>query len=66
MKLYKTTYTPADFTVAMPTWCGSADEASKGRTALKKDHPGCKPTTETHDVPTDKVGLLGWLNKNAV
>lgn len=63
MKLYKTTYNNDG--VINSTWTGSADAASKDRTALKSQHRGSKPTTETHDVPTDKTGLLGWLNKHA-
>lgn len=71
MKLYKTSYKiiafdPSDPHTQRHVWEGSADAASKGRTALKAEHNGCKPTTETHDVPTDKTGLLDWLNKHAV
>lgn len=71
MKLYKTSYKILANDILGPypqrhVWEGSADAASKGRTALKAAHSGCKPTTETHDVPTDKTGLLDWLNKHAV
>ena len=70
MKLYKTKYTinaeDEGGGTLVSTWAGSADEASKGRTALKAAHPGCKPTTEPFDVPADKTGLLAWLNTNAV
>ena len=64
MKLYKTTYNTDG--IINSTWSGSADEASKGRTALKAAHPGCKPTTEQHDVSTAKAGLLAWLNEHVV
>ena len=70
MKLYKTTAVnlstdPAVAHTRKAQWTGSQAEASKSRAAMKKD--GLKEiTTADVDVPTDKAGLLAWLNTNAV
>lgn len=63
MKLYKTTSTDlhgAKFT----KWAGSLAGATADRGALKETS-GVKGKTIDVDVPTDKVGLLAWLNKEA-
>lgn len=64
MQLYKTTATDGHIdSLPRYSWQGSADAASKARTALKKD--GMRATSEFTNVPTDKAGLLDWLNENA-
>lgn len=63
MRFYKTTYN--DNSTACATWDKSASDASRHRVALKKD--GMRSIeTKAVDVPTDKTGLLGWLNANAM
>ena len=64
MLLYKTfTTNKNDATdVSRPTFQGSQTEASKARTAAKTD--GYKVETQTIEVPTNKAGLLEWLNAN--
>ena len=56
MLLYKTITTDG------VSFQGSQTESSKARTALKA--LGLKPTTQTVEVPTNKSGLLEWLNAN--
>lgn len=69
MKLYKTTIqTGADSSKVR--WSGSKDQAGKDRAEFKKlgvEHMNKKvlPETEEVDVPTDKVGLIAWLNGGA-
>ena len=46
-------------------WCGTQAEASKTRTAIKRDPDKELEGYDQVDVPTDKAGLLEWLNKNA-
>jgi hypothetical protein len=62
MRLYKTTGQKADL-VQETRWDGSLAAASKRRVELKK--AGRKQvTTDEVEIPTDKVGLLEWLNAN--
>lgn len=68
MKLYKTTgeVDKSEDGTAPETrvsWQGSLTEASKARTALKKEGAH-KPVSLETDVPTTKDALLEWLNKN--
>ena len=62
MKLYKTTYTDdgADSTLRR-SWTGSLDAAGKDRKRLKIDGMREIKTDEVN-VPTDKTGLLAFLN----
>lgn len=62
MNLYKTTATGPVSTETK--WAGSQAGASADRVALKKS-TGSKAATEEVDVPTNKVGLLAFLNKEA-
>ncbi|WP_025915470.1 hypothetical protein [Herminiimonas sp. CN] len=62
MKLYQTAGENGD---VHARWAGSQADASKQRVALKKEGYRNVQTAE-HDVPTDKAGLLGWLNENGV
>ena len=61
MKLYKTS-TPFDPAGNQVSWQSSADTASKQRTAAKS--AGFKATSEAVEIPTNKEGLLAWLNEN--
>ena len=62
MKLYQTIGENGEVTAR---WAGSQADATKHRVALKKE--GHK-SVETQDieVPTNKTGLLEWLNSNKV
>lgn len=66
MLLYKTTYTDPkpemDDLATVVIWGGSLTEASKARSGAKSR--GFKPETQTVEVPTNKAGLLEWLNAN--
>ncbi|MDD2775548.1 MAG: hypothetical protein PHU06_06305 [Gallionella sp.] len=47
------------------TYCGSMTEVSKAKAALKE--AGIKNAdilVEDAEIPTDKAGLLAWLNAN--
>lgn len=61
MLLYKTS-TPGKKDNVAFTWGGSQTEATKHRVAAKA--MGFKPETQTVEVPTNKAGLLEWLNAN--
>jgi ribosomal protein S26 len=62
MKLYKVTSTGYK-----THWLSSATEASKKITELSKEarRPRTMYNREEVEVPTNKVGLLEWLNVNA-
>lgn len=66
MKLYQTTAdAPGTESGVTVVWSGSAADASKQRTAFKKE--GLKGvSTEDVDIPTNKAELLDFLNANAV
>ena len=69
MLLYKTTYqmnNPEERTqtITVVSFQGSQTEASKARTEAKGVAIGKKPETQTIEVPTNKAGLLEWLNAN--
>jgi len=60
MKLYRTSHS-ADYHVHH--WDGTQADAAKRRKELKTN--GCRDIeTKEIDVPTDKQGLLAWLNEN--
>jgi hypothetical protein len=59
MNLYKTTAEGLESTETK--WAGSLAGASADRVALKKS-TGSKAETVEVDVPTNKVGLLAFLN----
>ena len=65
MKLYLTSYiddTEDRDTDRCREFTGTLSDASKSRVALKKD--GMRDIkTEDVDVPTDKAGLMAYLNK---
>ena len=62
MQIYKTIRDPSTLTGV--SYQGSQTEASKARSALKKQ--GHKPETQTINIPTAKSPLIEWLNENAV
>lgn len=82
MKLYKITSPAhvipekddvASLTIEAGTaWEGTQADARKVRIAFEQPFKEIKPAkrpkveVEEVDVPTDKNGLLDWLNKNAV
>lgn len=68
MKLYKTT---ASQTIESDTdtkvrWAGSQAEAASDRKVFNSSlgFKRSEINTEEVDVPTDKKGLLAWLNEN--
>ena len=61
MLLYKTTYANEDG-ATITSFQGSQTESSKARSAAKALK--FKPETQTIEVPTNKSGLLEWLNAN--
>lgn len=68
MNLYRTTFFRELDPEGKPSglaFHGSASDASKGRTAAKKEYKHADPTTETVDVKTTKQELLILLNELA-
>lgn len=61
MILYKTYATDGSGTTNV-SFQGSQTDASKARSAAKKD--GWKAESQTINVPTAKGPLLDWLNEN--
>lgn len=74
MNLYKTTVTVVGTVNGVPdtktttsSWQGSQAEASAVRAAAVRDGAKRKDVeTEAVDVPTDKAGLLAFLNARGV
>lgn len=65
MRLYEVKYENKDGNVVRQ-FAGSDSDASKLSTKLKADGKAvAKPVREQIEVPTDKVGLIAWLNTNA-
>lgn len=69
MLLYKTTYPIGNDDGSVETtitkWGGSQTEATKHRVEGKSKCAAYrKPETQTIEVPTNKAGLLEWLNAN--
>lgn len=68
MKLYKTTITASSGNLDETTkvsWQGTqADSASVRKKAMDDGAKRKDVTTEDVEVPTDKAGLLAWLNAN--
>ena len=61
MVLYKTFITSKATGDTSVSWQGSQTEASKARSAAKKD--GNKAESQTVNVPTAKGPLIEWLNE---
>lgn len=67
MRLYKTTFIDDEKGegVTCATWSGTQTDAGKDRKSMKQQ--GMRNVaTEEVDVPTDKQGLLAFLNQWAV
>ncbi len=62
MRCYKISYTSTNGSRRYK-WAPSQKIAGTGRKMLRRE--GCKDIiTMECDVPTDKVGLVSWLNRN--
>jgi hypothetical protein len=60
MKLYKVTARNEK-----TNWVGSQADAAKARkTFTDAGYKRAEIDTDEHDIPTNKEGLLGWLNEN--
>lgn len=67
MKLYRITADDGDAKHVVTEYVGTQAEGVAQRKKLKEDGFAQKHiTTEDVEVPTDKAGLIDWLNKNAV
>lgn len=67
MKLYRTCVAGRASETAEPLWAGSQAEAGKHRKELnQRGHKRADISTDEVEVPTNKTGLLEWLNKNGV
>jgi len=67
MKLYKVKYCEVNggcIDVFKQRWFGTQAEASKFKTAVKRDDEVQLEAFDTVDVPTTKADLLAWLNDN--
>ncbi len=66
MNLHRVTYSvdTEEGVVQMRKFAASGAEASKLATALKKEEPALvgKPERDEVDVPTNKAGLIAFLN----
>lgn len=63
MQLYKTTATDKTTGAVAISFQGSQTESAKARVGAKARN--CKAESQTIEVPTNKAGLLEWLNANA-
>ncbi len=77
MKLYKVnspeyTFADGETVKAVTEWQGTQATARASRITLEAPFKDIKPAkrprveVEEVDIPTDKAGLLVWLNTNAV
>lgn len=62
MKLYAITYTDDEQEKTYTQYVGTQADSSKLRTTLKKDGM-TNIKAEDAEVPTDKAGLIAYLNK---
>ena len=62
MLLYKTFITNKETGIQAISFQGSQTESSKARSGAKA--AGFKAESQTVEVPTNKAGLLEWLNAN--
>jgi hypothetical protein len=63
MRLYKTTSTYEAGAVTITKWSGTQADA-KADVRAEKDNGAQSAEWKEVDVPTDKAGLLAWLNAN--
>lgn len=70
MKLYRleATINPDDGEAPFVNWVGTQADVSKTRKQMMKDHGFKRSEIEVEEVevPTNKVGLLEFLNNNSV
>ena len=63
MKVYRTTYLlKGSDSDSGTVFHSSAADASKSRTSLKAQNPGCKPVTAQEELLQTKEGILQYLN----
>lgn len=66
MKLYKIEYETQNGATARRAWCGTQAEAKAREKELEREHGRWRVgDVEQVEVPTDKPGLIAWLNLNA-
>lgn len=68
MKLYKIEYERrgVNGTETGTAWCGTQAEAKAREKELEREHGRWRVgDVEQVEVPTDKPGLLAWLNEHA-
>lgn len=64
MKIYRITLSTGDEGIVQ-AWAGSKDEAKRKLREMKGNYEQADQMTgdiEAMDIPTDKAGLLSWLN----
>lgn len=65
MKLYAIPFTPNSSDSMLVAWVGTQAEAKTKRKELVKEHERFNVDDIVHvDVPTDKTGLLEFLNRS--
>ena len=62
MRLYLVEYIEAGENDHQFIWCGTKADVAKQKRLIKKDPAQRLFTIDEVDVPTDKQGLLSWLN----
>lgn len=66
MKLYLIDYDAPSATGTRRAWCGTQAEAKARLKELEQEYGRWRVgKIEQADIPTDKPGLLAWLNLNA-
>lgn len=69
MKLYRITYVDPKESAPRPlraVWCGTQAEAkAKHRVLVERYERWNVDPAAPVEIPTDKAGLLAWLNENA-
>ena len=63
MRVWRTVFWD-DSAGKMYSWHASAREATKAQAENKRTRTGMAMEVEPIDIPTDKKGLLEWLNSN--
>lgn len=67
MNLYKVTAKKSGQELVEKKWVGSqAEAASVRKQFVDEGYKRVELETETVEIPTNKEGLLSWLNANAV
>ena len=64
MKIYRATYWDRDHG-QLPSWHSNKNSAKIWASEMLENGPSQGPCeVELWDIPTDKRGLIGWLNAN--